>query len=217
MAAKGGLEHESASRVPVAYLVLGWENNRKTIVDFCRNAKSSVDVLTDAVQETVSSKIDWLWSEVSDARQRGVRIRTITDITKENLHDCRKNMARVDEFRHLAEIGVVFGVSDAEFVAMVPSSAPRNETEKIQFVHSDSESVVGYKQLVFEALWKRAVPAQSRINELEGNNLAGTVHPEKGVIDRITCARTATERLCFLRKSTTTGQPPSTRTFWNIL
>lgn len=186
MPAKGKMEHESMSRILVAYLVFGWENNRKTLIDFYRNAKSSVDVVTDAIQETVSSKIGWQWKEISDARRRGVRFRTITDLTKDNLQDCKKHMTLIDELRHLSGIGVVFGVSDIEFAAMMPSSAPREETERIQFIHSDSENVVKFEQLIFEALWKRAVPAQSRINELNGNNVeTSTVQTAKATIDRI--------------------------------
>lgn len=198
MSAKGKIDRESMSRIPVAYLIIGWENNRKTIIDFFRNAKSSVDVVTDAIQETTSSKVDWLWKEISDARQRGVRFRAITDITKDNLQDCKKHMARIDELRHLEGIGVVFGVSDVEFAAMVPSSAPREETERIQFIHSDSESLVKYKQLIFEALWKRATPAQSRINELDGNIVeTGTVQPAKAAIDRIYVCKDCNKMFVF--------------------
>lgn len=198
MPAKGKVEHESMSRIPVAYLILGWENNRKTLIDFYRNAKRSVDVVTDSIQETVSSKIDWQWKEISDARRRGVRFRTITDIKKDNLHDCKKHMTRIDELRHLSGIGVVFGVSDIEFAAMVPSSAPREETERIQFIHSDSENVVKFEQLIFEALWKRAVPAQSRINELNGNNVeTSTVQTAKAAIDRIYLCKDCNKMFVF--------------------
>jgi hypothetical protein len=171
METNGTTKHGSLSRIPIAYLILGWENNHQAIVDFLRNAKSLVNVVTDAIQESISSKRDWLWKEISDARRRGITFRTITDIMKENFPDCKKNMVRIDELRHLAGIGFVFGVSDVDFVAMVPSSAPREETSKIQFIHSDSESVVEYKQLVFAALLKRAIPAQSRINDLEREDL----------------------------------------------
>jgi hypothetical protein len=35
-------------RIPVAYLILGYENNRNAITDFYRNAKSTVNWVTDA-------------------------------------------------------------------------------------------------------------------------------------------------------------------------
>lgn len=53
-------------------------------------------------------------------------------------------MTTVDEFRYLAGIGVNFGVTDNEALVIIPSFAPTEE-RTIQFIHSDSESVVEYK------------------------------------------------------------------------
>ncbi len=187
MATNGSTKHEDLSRIPVAYLILGYENNRNAIISFYRNARTIVNGVTDAIQEPLSSKIDWLWKEISDARQRGVKFRTITDITRDNLPHCRKMMARIDEVRHVSGIGVNFGVTDTEFVAIVPSFAARQELQ-IQFILSDSESVVEYKRHCFDLLWDKATTAQSRIDELEGKTVEGSGAPEetaKTIIDRI--------------------------------
>jgi hypothetical protein len=96
----------------------------------------------------------------------------LTDITKNNLSHCKKNMARLDEFRHLRGMAVNFGVSDTEALVIAPSFAPREE-RSIQFIYSDSESVVEYKRQCFDLLWDRAIPAQTRINELEGGGVSG--------------------------------------------
>jgi hypothetical protein len=160
-------EQDDVSRISVAYLILGYENNRNAVIGFFRNAKSSANWVTDAILPTVGSNIDWLWKEISDARQRGVKCRELTDITKDNLSHCKKNMARLDEFRHLGGMAVNFGVSDTEALVIVPSLAPREE-RSIQFIYSDSESVVEYKRQCFDLLWDRAIPGQTRINELEG-------------------------------------------------
>ena len=182
---------EEPSRIPVAYLILGWENNRKAVRDFYRNARTAVNMITDEITPTIGSKIDWVNRERVDARRRGARSRQIIDITQNNLPDCKKIMSMVDEVRHLSGVKVVFGISDIEFIAMVPSLAPMEE-KKIQFVHSDSESVIGYKQQIFDALWTRAVSAQSRIDELEGRKEdvdgeidAATARTANKIIDRI--------------------------------
>jgi hypothetical protein len=160
-------EQDDVSRISVAYLILGYENNRNAVIGFFRNAKSSANWVTDAILPTVGSNIDWLWKEISDARRRGVKCRELTDITKDNLSHCKKNMARLDEFRHLGGMAVNFGVSDNEALVIVPSLAPREE-RSIQFIYSDSESVVEYKRQCFDLLWDRSIPGQTRINELEG-------------------------------------------------
>jgi hypothetical protein len=192
MSINGSTMHPDVSRIPVAYLILGWENNRNAIINFIRNARTGISFVTDTLQLPACSNIDWLWDEIHDARQRGVKFRKITDITKDNLSDCKKNMARVYELRHLEGIRAVFGISDTEAIAMVPLPAPREDFNQIQFIQSDSESVLKIKQLIFDALWTRAIPAQSRIDELEGKKgfVSGdksieALHPRKEIIDRI--------------------------------
>jgi hypothetical protein len=180
-------KHESMSRIPVAFLILGYENNRKAIIDFLRKARTTINWVTDAIQPTVSSKIEWLEKEIADARERGVVMKQISDITPENLDDCKKRMSRIDELRHLAGIRVVFGFSDFEFFAMVPTLGPRKEVRETQFIESDSESVLAYKQLIFGALWERAIPSQLRIDELEGKapTVNSSTNEIRNVIDRI--------------------------------
>jgi hypothetical protein len=65
----------------------------------------------------------------------------------------------------------------------------RREEHSIQFIESDSESVVEIEQLIFDALWSRATPAQSRFDELEGKGIGqGVASEKKMTIDRIyTC------------------------------
>ena len=101
-------------------------------------------------------------------------------------------MANVDELRHLGGIPVVFGFSDTEAIAMAPSPASREDFSQTQFIESDSESVLKIKQLIFDAFWTRAIPAQSRIDELEGKQGFESGHkstealgPRKEIIDRI--------------------------------
>jgi hypothetical protein len=135
-----------------------------------------INLVTDAIQPTLGSEIDWFWNEISDARRkRGVKCTQLTDITTENLRYCKKEiMTRIDELRHLDGIKECFGVTDSEAVAMVPPYQERELDERrssshdIQFIYSDTDSVVRLKQLLFDLLWTRATPAQLRIDELEG-------------------------------------------------
>jgi hypothetical protein len=186
--------HEEPSRIPVAYVIIGYENNRNAIINFYRNSTSMVNLVTNAAHPEIAEKVDWLHKEVSAARERGVICKTITEITKSNLQHCKKIKSRIDELRHLDGIQVIFGVSDTEALAMAPSLGPRQE-RNIQFIQSDSESVVAYKQLIFDTLWIRATPAQSRFDELEGKKAASAfgekgsvkaaIEARKKVIDRI--------------------------------
>jgi len=159
-------DNTDLTRIPIAYLILGWENNRKAIIDFFRNAENMLNFVTDAMMPPVTSKLDWLIREFYAAKKKGVISKLITDITKDNLTDCKDRMTLVDKMRHLRGTQVVFGVSDVEYMALVPSAT--REEGYLQFIYSDSESLVEIKQLIFNALYVRAIPARRRINELEG-------------------------------------------------
>ena len=75
MATNGRAKHEHMSRIPVAYLELGSENNRQALIDFHGNARSSINIVTGAVSPKIVTKLDWLNRAIYDARKRGVRFR----------------------------------------------------------------------------------------------------------------------------------------------
>ena len=192
MVTNGSVENDfSPSRIPVAYLIIGYGNNRDAIIDFYRSAKETIDWISDAMEPITCSKITWLHDEMLAARKRGVICKNITDITSKNLSYCKELTTRTDELRHLDGIGVVSGVTDLMSVSMVPSSEKGERSA--QFIQSNSESVVRYKQLIFDALWARATPGQLRIDELEerrrpvgGMKSTAQSPPEaKATIDRI--------------------------------
>ena len=103
-------------------------------------------------------------------------------------------LAKIEEVRHVSGIEVNFGVSETEFVAVVPSPGPRQE-RTIQFIHSDSESVVERKRQCFDLLWDKAMPAQARIDELERSLVSSsTAEATRIVIDRIYACLDCKER-----------------------
>jgi len=171
MRTDGRVEHDEAFRIPVAYMIVGWENNRRAIVDLYRNAEKFVHWVLDREIPPISSGLDWLSKEIFSARQRGITLKTLTDITPENLPACKHILTRLDELRHLDGIKTVFGYSDFEVLEMVTSITPKEEKTS-QFIQSDSESMVADRKLIFEALWSKAIPGQRRIDELEENDEA---------------------------------------------
>jgi hypothetical protein len=182
----GVQKHGETSRIPVAYLILGYENNHNTIVSLLRNSRVTIDTVIDSLQAVANTKMSWIPQEISLAKQKGVKLRTIIDITKDNLPSCKEIVSRIDEVRHLSGIAVNFVVTDTESIVMVPTFAPREEA-KLQVIHSDSESVVEYKRLCFDSLWDKATPALSRIEELESKDAdkSAADNATKHVIDRI--------------------------------
>jgi hypothetical protein len=95
-----------------------------------------------------------------EAQKRGVRILYITEITKDNLQYCREIM-RFAELRHLRGIKGNFAVSDTEYVA----GMKRGRTLS-SLVQSDVKELVRQQRHVFDTLWKHALPAKDRIEQL---------------------------------------------------
>lgn len=101
-----------------------------------------------------------------EMKERGVRIRYITEITKENVNYC-KELMNFSEIRHLDEIKGNFGVLDGIYYrasAKVKASSPPP-----LLISSTVRALVEQQEYFFEMLWKKAIPARQRIREIEEN------------------------------------------------
>ena len=94
------------------------------------------------------------------AKERGVRIRYVTEITADNLTHCKELMQFV-ELRHLAGVRGSFAVSESEFVAGIHG---RGIIEKL--VYSNNAEVVAHQQAAFETIWANAIPAEEKLRAL---------------------------------------------------
>jgi signal transduction histidine kinase len=99
-----------------------------------------------------------------EASKRGVRIRQITEITKNNILDCKKLMDWM-ELRHLDGLHGYFVVVDGkEFY----SHAYGEEGKSFpHMVASTVKVFVQQQQYFFNTLWEKAIPAKQRIREIE--------------------------------------------------
>jgi hypothetical protein len=97
--------------------------------------------------------------------KRGVRIRTITDITKDNISYCKILVEDGHQLRHLAEIKTIFRIFDR----MEYTSVAIVEEKKTpaQCIVSNVKSFVEGQQSLFDALWNNALPAEKRFREIE--------------------------------------------------
>ncbi len=102
-----------------------------------------------------------------DAKSRSVRLRYLTEITKDNLSYCKELMTIVDELRHLEGIKGNFMVSETEYLSPVVFF----EEEKIssQIIYSNVKEIAEQQQYIFDSFWDRAIPAQQRTNEIEND------------------------------------------------
>jgi hypothetical protein len=101
------------------------------------------------------------------AKERGVRIRYVTEVTAENLAYC-VDLMRFVELRHLDGVQGSFAVSETEFVAGIRG---KKKIILAKLVYSNVKEVVEHEQDAFETLWKNAEPATVQIGNLQSKSL----------------------------------------------
>jgi two-component system sensor histidine kinase VicK len=109
--------------------------------------------------------IDPIRGAFSDAKKRGVKLRYLTEISKENASFCKELISLVDEMRHLDGIKGNFMLSESEYLAPIILF----EKGKIasQIIYSNQKELVDHHQYIFDTLWAKAIAAEQRIKEIE--------------------------------------------------
>jgi two-component system, OmpR family, sensor histidine kinase VicK len=95
-----------------------------------------------------------------DARARGVRIRYITQITRENLEYC-KDIMNFAELRHLEGLVGNFVVSEKEYLGEASGKEFFSH-----LIYSNKKEIAEHQSYIFENLWDNAIPAAKKIKEI---------------------------------------------------
>ncbi|HET7148516.1 MAG TPA: HAMP domain-containing sensor histidine kinase [Candidatus Nitrosopolaris sp.] len=147
----------------------GIENTTKAILEFLSNARSTLDICADSSWPSVAMGVDVYRNALRDVSIRGVKFRVVTEITKDNLAYCNE-VRKVGEIRHLDGVKGNFGVSEKEYTA---SAALQEATLLQQVIYSNVKEIVEQQQYLFEGFWNGAIPAETRIKELDGGIVLG--------------------------------------------
>jgi two-component system, OmpR family, sensor histidine kinase VicK len=136
-----------------------------TALQFTSNARSTIDACIDHTRPSIIVEIRELKKTFHDAKNRGVKLRYITEITAENTPFCKSLMALVDELRHLDGIKGNFFVSETEYIA--PAALHEKGKPSSQIVYSNMKQIVEEQQYVFDTLWNKSLSADDKIKEIE--------------------------------------------------
>ena len=110
-------------------------------------------------------------------RKRGIKLKYITEITKDNVKYCKELMTKFAyEIRHLDGIKANFSVSETEYLA---SATLAEEVQQPmvsiqQVIYSNVKDIVAQQKYVFESFWNKAIPAENRIKEIEEGFVLGS-------------------------------------------
>jgi two-component system sensor histidine kinase VicK len=142
----------------------GDENAMKIVLGFLSRATRSVDTCGDSTMPSVAVGVEPVRQFTVGLSRQGLKLRSITEITKANLQYC-KELAQYVQLRHMSGIKGSFALRDsAEYVGTTTLEEARPLT---QVISSNVRGMVEQHQYLFETLWGRAVPAQQRFREIE--------------------------------------------------
>ena len=99
------------------------------------------------------------------AKNRGVRLRYLTEITSENISYCKDLLSTVSELRHLDGIKGNFMISESEYLAPVVLFEKGKVAARI--IYSNVKELVEQHEYIFDTLWSKAISAEQRIKEIE--------------------------------------------------
>ena len=150
-----------------------------TVIEFVDKANHGIDACVDYTRPSLTVDIAALKKAFIDAKERGVKLRYVTEITSDNVSYCKElmNTINVDELRHIDGIKGNFYVSENEYVA--PATFHHKGRPASHIIYSNVKEIVEHQQYVFESFWNRAIPAQQRIKEIE----EGVIHYQTKIVD----------------------------------
>ena len=136
------------------------ENRQSIIVNMISAAEESLSILGD------SKSVNFILSEqirnaLQDTKNRRIRIRYITEITKENLNSF-KEIKKICEVRHLDKIIGNYILTDKEYSGLPQAGkflSSRNQ--------NDNRQSVTMQNYIFDNLWNNATTQDDKITGLE--------------------------------------------------
>jgi two-component system, OmpR family, sensor histidine kinase VicK len=153
---------EKEEKTEVLY---GIENTVSRGIQFMQNAKKSMDLFGDKNGPSVIIDFPYVYKDnYIEAKRRGVKIRFITEITKDNIGYCKELMAIVDEFRHLEGFTGGIAISESEYMT---TTVLREGQLLTQVFYSNAKEVVEQGRYIFDTFWKKAIPAEQKVKEIE--------------------------------------------------
>ncbi|HYO05724.1 MAG TPA: HAMP domain-containing sensor histidine kinase [Phototrophicaceae bacterium] len=148
-------------------VLYGSENVLDTISRFLSKSKT-IDSCGDEMAPSLVIEMQDYQRLLSSIPEKKIKVRYITNITKDNLNYCKELMKYFGDIRHLDGLKANFSVSESEYLASsatTPDLEPPKPIEQI--IYSNVKDIVDQQKFVFESFWDRAILGEQRIKEIE--------------------------------------------------
>ena len=167
-------------------VVYGIDNVINIVLQFLSQTNNKIDACVDYTRPSLAIDFLALKNAFLNAKKRGVKLRYVTEITKDNISYCKQLLTTmVYELRHLDGMKGNFYISESAYLA--PATFHEKGKPASQIIYSNVKEIVEHQRYVFESFWNRAVPAKQRIKEIEegtsSSSAAATLHYETRIID----------------------------------
>jgi signal transduction histidine kinase len=135
------------------------------VLQFLNQTNAIIYACVDQTRPVLAIDIPVLKDAFLNAKKRGIKLRYVTEITKDNISYCKQLLTMVDELRHLNGIRGNFYISETEYLA--PATFHEKEKPASQIIYSNVKEIIEHQKYVFDSFWSRAIPAERRIKEIE--------------------------------------------------
>jgi signal transduction histidine kinase len=135
------------------------------VLHFVSNARKKIDACVDHTRPLLATEIEPLKKSLVYAKERGICLSYVTEITNDNVSCCKELTKMTGEIRHLDGIKGNFYISDTEYIA--PETFHERGKPASQMIYSNVKEIVNHQQYVFDTLWNKAIPAEQKIKALE--------------------------------------------------
>ena len=151
----------------------GSETVIATVLHFLKKSNNIIYACVDQTRPSLTIDIVMLKKAFLDAKNRGVKMLYVTEITKDNLSYCKQLLTMVDELRHLDGIKGNFYISETGYLA--PATYHEKGEPASQIIYSNVKELINHQRYVFDTFWDKAIAAELRIREIEeGIDLGNT-------------------------------------------
>jgi len=148
----------------IMQIITGAENITEFNLQHYATTKVKIDACFDNIFPSIIASDERIKNGMTDLVDRGIKLRLVTEITKENINYCKEIM-KISEIRHLEGVKGNFGIIDEiEYNMHIIHQELQAPT---QMVYCNVKSSVEAQQFLFNTLWNKAIPAGERITEIE--------------------------------------------------
>jgi signal transduction histidine kinase len=146
-------------------IIRGTDEVVEAEVEFFNRIISKADTYMNYTRPPLAITLDPIRNAFLEAKKRGVHLRYLTEVTKDNLSYCKELLNLVGELHHLDGIKGNFMISESEYIAPLVLFE-RGRIAPLA-VYSNTKEVVAQQQHIFENFWSKSTLAINKIKEIE--------------------------------------------------